>query len=126
MWLSVQEAKEKYSKSESSIRRVIKELKQKDLTLLKFEVLPNGMQKVFIESSYFESVKKDKKTHSQNNSSNDIVTHLLNEISEKNKQIESLIERNRESNILLSQLQNKVLQLDEAPGTKKRWWQRKK
>jgi hypothetical protein len=119
MWLSVQEAKEKYSKSESSIRRVIKELKQKDLTLLKFEVLPNGMQKVFIESSYFESVKKDKKTHSQNNSSNDIVTHLLNEIDEKNKQIERL-------HVLMGNLQNKVLQLDEAPGTKKRWWQRKK
>lgn len=119
MWLSVQEAKEKYNKSESSIRRVIKELKQKDLTLLKFEVLPNGMQKVFIESSYFESVKKDKKTHTQNNSSNDIVTHLLNEIEEKNKQIERL-------HVLMGNLQNKVLQLDEAPGTKKRWWQRKK
>lgn len=119
MWLSVQEAKEKYSKSESSIRRVIKELKQKDLTLLKFEVLPNGMQKVFIESSYFESVKKDKKTHSQNNSSNDIVNHLLNEIDEKNKQIERL-------HVLMGNLQSKVLQLDEAPTKKKRWFQRNK
>ena len=56
MWVSVKEVKEKYNKSESSVRRLIKELKTNDLTKLKFETLENGMQKVFIDADYLNSV----------------------------------------------------------------------
>ena len=127
MWLTVKEIKEKYNKSESSVRRLIKELKEKDLTKLKFETLENGMQKVYVDAQYLNSVfNKEKKEYSNSSSSkgsNVDVNYLMNELAEKNKQIEQL-------HVMLNNAQNQnqlLLQLD-TPGqaTKKRWWQRKK
>jgi DNA-binding MurR/RpiR family transcriptional regulator len=127
MWLTVKEIKEKYNKSESSVRRLIKGLKIDDLTKLKFETLENGMQKVYVDAQYLNSVfNKEKKEYSNSSSSNgssDITNYLMNELAEKNKQIEQL-------HVMLNNAQNQnqlLLQLD-TPGqtTKKRWWQRKK
>lgn len=124
MWVSVKEVKEKYNKSESSVRRLIKDLKTNDLTKLKFETLENGMQKVFIDADYLNSVfnkqKNEYSNSSSSNGSNDLTNYLMNELSEKNKQIEQL-------HVMLNNMQNKALQL-EAPGTtkKRKWWQRNK
>jgi DNA-binding MurR/RpiR family transcriptional regulator len=124
MWLTVKEIKEKYNKSESSVRRLIKELKEKDLTKLKFETLENGMQKVYVDAQYLNSVfNKEKKEYSNSSSSNgssDITNYLMNELAEKNKQIEQL-------HVMLNNAQNQVLQIGAPTTTKKRkWWQRSK
>jgi hypothetical protein len=58
-----------------------------------------------------------------NDTSNELIEVLKSQLLEKDKQISELIERSRESNILLSQMQQKVLMLDEPK--KKKWWQRK-
>jgi DNA-binding MurR/RpiR family transcriptional regulator len=124
MWLTVKEIKEKYNKSESSVRRLIKGLKIDDLTKLKFETLENGMQKVYVDAQYLNSVfNKEKKEYSNSSSSNgssDITNYLMNELAEKNKQIEQL-------HVMLNNAQNQVLQIGAPTTTKKRkWWQRSK
>lgn len=120
MWLSVAEAKKRYNKSESSIRRIIKELKQVDISQLQFETLANGVEKISINSEYldtcFDRKKNTTKTSSSSNGSNDMVNYLLNELEQKNKQIEQL-------HILLGNFQSQVLEID-APKSK--WWKRNK
>lgn len=124
MWLTVKEIKVLHNKSESSVRRLIKELKTNDLTKLKFETLENGMQKVYVDADYLNSIyNKEKKGYSNSsssNGSNDLTNYLMNELSEKNKQIEQL-------HVMLNNMQNQVLQIGAPETTKKRkWWQRKK
>jgi hypothetical protein len=128
-WITINEACTKYNKSNSSIRRIVAELKKNDKKKIK---LADG-GKIFISIAYLDNHFKVN-TNSQNeyseanqvNNHSELLELLKQQLSEKDKQIESLIERNRESNILLSQLQSKVLQLDEAPAKKKRWFQRNK
>ena len=50
---------------------------------------------------------------------------LAKELEEKNRQIESLLQRQYESNVIIEQLQKKQLQLEEITPTKKKWWKRK-
>lgn len=119
MWLSVADAKKQYNKSESSIRRIIKELKQKDISQLNFERLSNGVEKISINSEYLNKCFNKQKNSIKENSSNDMVNYLLNELEQKNKQIEQL-------HLLMGNLQSKVLQLDEPIQKKKRWWRRNK
>lgn len=124
MWLTVKEIKVLHNKSESSVRRLIKELKTNDLTKLKFETLENGMQKVYVDADYLNSIynkqKNDYSNSSSSNGSNDLTNYLMNELSEKNKQIEQL-------HVMLNNMQNQVLQIG-APETmkKRKWWQRSK
>ena len=51
-WLSVEEVKIKYNTSESTVRRIIKDLKNNDKSKLKFENFKNGTKKIFIDSNY--------------------------------------------------------------------------
>lgn len=124
MWLTVKEIKVLHNKSESSVRRLIKELKTNDLTKLKFETLENGMQKVYVDADYLNSIynkqKNEYSNSSSSNGSNDLTNYLMNELAEKNKQIEQL-------HVMLNNMQNQVLQIGAPETTKKRkWWQRKK
>jgi hypothetical protein len=128
-WITINEACTKYNKSNSSIRRIVAELKKNDKK--KIKVADGG--KILISIAYLDNHFKvntnrqnEYSTTNQVNNHSELLELLKNQLAEKDKQIESLIERNRESNILLSQLQSKALQLDEVPGTKKRCWQRKK
>jgi hypothetical protein len=50
---------------------------------------------------------------------------LAKELEEKNRQIESLLQRQYESNVIIEQLQKKQLQLEENITIKKKWWKRK-
>lgn len=124
MWLTVKEIKVLHNKSESSVRRLIKDLKTNDLTKLKFETLENGMQKVYVDADYLNSIynkqKNDYSNSSSSNGSNDLTNYLMTELAEKNKQIEQL-------HVMLNNMQNQVLQIGAPETTKKRkWWQRKK
>jgi translation initiation factor RLI1 len=129
MWLSVTEAKKKYNKSESSIRRVIKELKQKDLTQLQFETLSNGIDRILINEKYLDGIfnrqKNDINSSHSDSSSNDMFSILVEQLKMKDEELQRKDEQISQLHILMGGLQNKVLQLD-TPETKKRWWKRSK
>jgi translation initiation factor RLI1 len=129
MWLSVTDAKKKYNKSESSIRRVIKELKQKDLTQLQFETLSNGIDRILINEKYLDGIfnrqKNDINSSHSDSHSNDMFSILVEQLKMKDEELQRKDEQISQLHILMGGLQNKVLQLDD-PKTKKRWWNRNK
>ena len=131
-YLSIEEASQYTSKSISSIRRLVKELKQSKSKHLKFEKLKTGHSKVFIAIALLDkdlnanSSTNDSFNSSTNNSNDTFVNKTLDllakELEEKNRQIESLLQRQYESNVIIEQLQKKQLQLEENIPTKKRWF----
>ena len=138
-YLSIEQAVEYSNKSISSIRRLIKELKENKSKHLKFEKLKTGHNKVFISIEYLniqfninssDNSSTSNSTNSSMNNSNDIFINktlelLAKELEEKNRQIESLLQRQYESNVIIEQLQKKQLQLEENITIKKKWWKRK-
>jgi|LauGreDrversion4_2_1035121.scaffolds.fasta_scaffold21487_5 hypothetical protein len=134
-FISISEAVNEYSKSESTIRSIVKKIGNKK-GLIKREKLSNGSHKIYLSKNYLDQVLKEKKTSSnshskkatfdntQTNTRDELILLLKQQLEEKDKQIESLLERQREQHVLYSQLQNKVLLIEEAPK-KKRWWQRR-
>jgi len=134
-YLSIEEASQYTGKSISSIRRLVKELKQSKSKHLKFEKLKTGHSKVFIAIALLDkdlnvnSSTNDSANSSTNNSNDTFVNKTLDllakELEEKNRQIESLLQRQYESNVIIEQLQKKQLQLEENTPTKKKWWKRK-
>ena len=138
-YLSIEQTVEYTNKSISSVRRLVKELKQNKSKHIKLEKLKTGHEKVFISIEYlnnhfninssFNSSTNDS-FNSSTNSSNDTFVNktlelLAKELEEKNRQIESLLQRQYESNVIIEQLQKKQLQLEEITPTKKKWWKRK-
>ena len=131
-YLSIEEASQYTSKSISSIRRLVKELKQSKSKHLKFEKLKTGHSKVFIAIALLDkdlnanSSTNDSFNSSTNNSNDTFVNKTLDllakELEEKNRQIESLLQRQYESNVIIEQLQKKQLQLEENIPTKKKWF----
>lgn len=138
-YLPIKDAAVQIGKSESSIRRIVSQIKSKspkkykDSRYFKFENLSTGHQKVFISDQFVKEYFNCSFNYSMNNSNEQLnepsnaiylktIEILERELENKNKQIDELLERQRESNILL--LGNKqVLQLEEP---KRKWWQRKK
>lgn len=138
-YLPIKDAAIQIGKSESSIRRIVLQIKTKspkkykDAKYFKFENLSTGHQKVYVSNQFVQEYFNCSFNYSTNNSTEQLnesssaiylktIEILERELENKNKQIDELLERQRESNILL--LGNKqVLQLEEKP---KRWWQRKK
>jgi hypothetical protein len=131
-YLSIEEASQYTSKSISSIRRLVKELKQSKSKHLKFEKLKTGHSKVFIAIALLDkdlnvnSSTNDSFNSSTNNSNDTFVNKTLDllakELEEKNRQIESLLQRQYESNVIIEQLQKKQLQLEENTPIKKKWF----
>jgi len=130
-YLSIEEASQYTGKSISSIRRLVKELKQSKSKYLKFEKLKTGHSKVFIAIALLDKdLNANSSTNDSANNSNDTFVNktldlLAKELEEKNRQIESLLQRQYESNVIIEQLQKKQLQLEENTPTKKKWWKRK-
>lgn len=151
-YISIKEACELFNKSLSTIRRVVKET---PTNKLKKEKLVTGHDKIFIEVEYLKDYfgvvdNKPNDSHTtQNNSSNDIfieqlkdnikskenelkslqniITILNNELESKNRQIDALIERQRESNVLVDNLSSKIaLETKEVNEVRRKWWQRNK
>lgn len=134
-YLTVKEAAELTGKSESTIKRIVHGSKRNSKHFM-FEKLPTGREKIFVSKTFLDIHFNGQKTTFKQRSNDryidspdhDIVEILKGVIAEKDKQIESLLEnqrdyleRQKESNVLL--LGNKqMLQLEEKP---KRWWQRK-
>lgn len=138
-YLSIEQTVEYTNKSISSVRRLVKELKQNKSKHIKLEKLKTGHEKVFISIEYLNNhfninsssnSSTNDSFNSSTNSSNDTFVNktlelLSKELEEKNRQIESLLQRQYESNVIIEQLQKKQLQLEEITPTKKKWWKRK-
>ena len=131
-YLSIEQTVEYTNKSISSVRRLVKELKQSKSKYIKLEKLKTGHDKVFISIEYLNNhfninSSTNDSTSNSTNSSNDTFVNktlelLAKELEEKNRQIESLLQRQYESNVIIEQLQKKQLQLEENTPIKKRWF----
>ena len=141
-YISIKEACELFNKSLSTIRRVVKET---PTNKLKYEKLPTGKNKIFIEREYLNEYFNEKPqsndslnsqvNDSLNNSNKqlliktyqDIIKTLNNELEAKNKQIDAFLERQHESNILIDNFSKKIaLETKEVNEVRRKWWQRKK
>lgn len=142
-FLTVKEASILTGKSESTIKRLVHKTKVNSNSSVankeyfKFEVLPTGSEKIYVSEKFlktcFSIVQMTDKTKSIE--SNDFVDFLKGQIEKKDEQIEllnqqiinliesqkELIERQRESNILLGK--NVEIKQIEQDARKKRWWQ---
>lgn len=117
-YLTINEAATIYKKSVSSIRRIVKELKDNDLSKLEFEKLKNGSEKILISKEYLDRCfSKSKTSNSDSGSmtySNDMVTFLKEQILAKDELIKNLTQL-----VAMKEQQNQMLL--EAPKKKKRW-----
>lgn len=151
IFLTIKEAAELTGKSESTIKRFVRETKKNhpkkysSNKCFKFEKLSTGHEKILIAEDFL----KENYSTVQNtnlNSSNEPLSEPLNntvnqtlieylkqeldrkndQIAEKDKQIESLLDRNKEINLLFAQAQQREQIKLEESNSKKRWWQRNK
>jgi len=147
-FISLKDACEYSNKSMSTLRRLVNELKDNQPSKLKYEDLKNGSKKILIEVEYLNecyNLNKDNQPNNTNHSaetsksidkSNDnaiiqvyenVIKMLNNDLEAKNKQIDALIERQRESNILVDKLSSKIaLETKEVKEVRRKWWQRNK
>jgi len=145
-YISIKEACELFNKSLSTIRRVVKEI---PTNKLKYEKLPTGKNKIFIEREYLNEYFNEKKQSNDSlnsqvndslNNSNEqlliktyqsIIKTLNDELENKNKQINSLVENNRDTqkelNTIINNMTNKLaLETKEVNEVRRKWWQRNK
>ncbi len=134
-FLTLEEAKIKTGKSESTLRRFIKKIAQtkKNSPYLKIKKLKNGGYQYFIHIDILkkkypileEAPKKksvvEKKAAESGNGEIDILKQYIqsieqqlfakdHQISEKDKQIFELLERDKESNLLLEKINQALIQ----------------
>ena len=125
-YISINDASIEFKKSLSSIRRLVKELKENDLSKLEFEKLKNGTEKILISRDYlnmcFNSSKGSSSSNTSSSSSNDIVTFLKEQIAIKDKQIENL------SQLLAFEKQENQFLIENVSDKSKRksWWRIKR
>ena len=124
-YITLKECQKLTGKSESTLRKLARSLKESKSKDIKLEKLPTGHDKILFKLSFVNSQlltnQQVKTSQLKNDSSNDKFIQILErELNEKNKQIEALTDRLKESNLLYAQLQESI-KLMEAPKKKKRW-----
>ena len=139
-YLTIKEATELTGKSESTIKRFVREIKKKHPNkyssnkCFKFEKLPTGHEKVLISEDFLNENYSTVQNANLNSSVNQTLMEFLKQeldhkneqLAEKDRQIKSLLDRNKEINLLFAQAQQREqLKLEESIP-KKRWWQRRK
>lgn len=136
-YLTIQEAMKLTGKSESTFRNLARKLKASRSKDIKLEKLKTGHEKILFKesfiNSYFDTSSKgsSKQVESEASASineRDLLAILQQDLEEKNRQIEAnnrqiegLLDRLKESNLLQAQLHEQV-KLLEAPKKKKRWF----
>lgn len=136
-YLTIQEAMKLTGKSESTFRNLARKLKASRSKDIKLEKLKTGHEKILFKesfiNSYFNTSSKgsSKQVESEASASineRDLLAILQQDLEEKNRQIEAnnrqiegLLDRLKESNLLQAQLHEQV-KLLEAPKKKKRWF----
>ena len=145
-YLSVKEITEEYNKSLSTIRRLVKTLKEDNPGVIRYEELNTGHKKVYVSIEYLNEYFniKGSKTYSKDSHMNDllidskdqviksmenIIKTLNDELEHKNKQIEGILQRQYETNVLLKSLQEEKLKLQQQTEENKKKkigiWRRK-
>lgn len=132
-WITLKECQKLTGKSESTLRKLARNLKESKSKDIRLELLPTGHNKILFKLSFVNSQlltnQQVKSKQLKNDSNSDKVIAILErELNEKNKQIEAnnkqieaLTERLKESNLLTAQLQESI-KLIEPPKRKKRWF----
>lgn len=128
-YLTIQEAMKLTGKSESTFRNLARKLKASRSKDIKLEKLKTGHEKILFKesfiNSYFDTSSKGSSKQVESEASASINERTLaileRELEEKNRQIEALTDRLKESNLLQAQLHEQV-KLLEAPKKKKRWF----
>ncbi len=128
-YLTIQEAMKLTGKSESTFRNLARKLKASRSKEIKLEKLKTGHEKILFKesfiNSYFDTSSKGSSKQVESEASASINERTLaileRELEEKNRQIEALTDRLKESNLLQAQLHEQV-KLLEAPKKKKRWF----
>jgi hypothetical protein len=128
-WITIEQAKEKYGKSETTIRAISRRLKGSKSKNIRIDKSTNGKEKILLNVKFLDShfkVSTDRKNVSSNEvSSNDdnlikMIAILENQLREKDKQIDNLIQGQYE---LLQSLgkASEVKQIDNGK-TKRKWY----
>lgn len=128
-YLTIQEAMKLTGKSESTFRNLARKLKASRSKEIKLERLKTGHEKILFKESFinscFDTSSKGSSKQVESDASASINERTLaileRELEEKNRQIEALTDRLKESNLLQAQLHEQV-KLLEAPKKKKRWF----
>lgn len=136
-YLTIQEAMKLTGKSESTFRNLARKLKASRSKDIKLERLKTGHEKILFKESFINSIfdtsskGSSKQVESEASASineRDLLAILQQDLEEKNRQIEAnnrqiegLLDRLKESNLLQAQLHEQV-KLLEAPKKKKRWF----
>lgn len=124
-WVTIEQAKEKYSKSETTIRAISRRLKGSKSKSIRIDKSTNGKEKILLNVNFLDShfnVSTDRKTDSVPDESNLIrmVAILEKQLDEKDKQIESLLQGQNELRFLLAK-ESEVKQIDNGK-TKRKWY----
>lgn len=147
-YISIKEACDVSKKSLSTIRRFVSETKKIAPKKLKYETLANGTKKILIDFDYLneyfnqttysnDSQMNDSQGSQMSNSNEDTINvlksaldTLKNELEAKNKHIDMLLERQRETNIMIEGLNQRFLietkEVNDNREVKKKWWKRNK
>jgi len=125
-WITIEQAKEKYGKSETTIRAISRRLKGSKSKSIRIDKSTNGKEKILLNVKFLDShfnVSTDRKTDSVPDESNlmRMVAILEKQLDEKDKQIESLLQGQNELRFLLAK-ENEVKQLDNVK-TKRKWYE---
>lgn len=128
-YLTIQEAMEFTGKSESTFRNLARKLKGSKSKDIKLEKLKTGHEKILFKesfiNSYFNTSSKGSSKVVESTAPSMVNERVLaileRELEEKNRQIEALTDRLKESNLLQAQAQEQI-KLLEAPTKKKRWF----
>jgi len=128
-YLTIQEAIELTGKSESTFRNLARKLKGSKSKDIKLEKLKTGHEKILFKTSfinsYFDTSSKGSSKVVESTAPSMVNERVLaileRELEEKNRQIEALTDRLKESNLLQAQAQEQI-KLLEAPTKKKRWF----
>jgi hypothetical protein len=124
-WITIEQAKEKYGKSETTIRAISRRLKGSKSKSIRIDKSTNGKEKILLNVKFLDShfnVSTDRKTDSVPDESNlmRMVAILEKQLDEKDKQIESLLQGQNELRFLLAK-ESEVKQLDNVK-TKRKWY----
>jgi hypothetical protein len=124
-WITIEQAKEKYGKSETTIRAISRRLKGSNSKSIRIEKSDKGKERILLDVNYLNihfNVSTDRKQNSVPDESNLIkmMSILEKQLDEKDKQIESLLQGQNELRFLLHK-DNEVKQLDNVK-TKRKWY----
>jgi hypothetical protein len=124
-WVTLKECQKLTGKSDSTLRKIARQLKESKSKNIRFEKLPTGHDKIlfklsYVNSSMLISKQVESKQLKQDSNSDKFIQILERELNEKNKQIEALTDRLKESNLLYAQLQESIKLIE--PPKKKSWF----